>query len=150
VVDYLGTENATTNVIVLRPGHTPLFREILSAIVQTKGDERAIEESIVATIDFALTAYILTNIVDMSGFFAPGSVREKIYNFLIENKFGEWSGFLSRGLSDEEVEKFRCYERTGRPLGTNRFIVRLENVPGRMLNKQKPGPKALQKKNKNL
>ena len=64
--------------------------------------------------------------------------------------FGEWSGFLSRGLSDEEVEKFRCHERTGRPLGTNRFIARLENVLGRMLNKQKPGPKALQKKNKNL
>ncbi|OQZ01988.1 MAG: transposase [Candidatus Brocadia sp. UTAMX2] len=64
--------------------------------------------------------------------------------------FGEWSDFLSRGLSDEEVEKFRCHERTGRPLGTNRFIARLENVLGRMLNKQKPSPKALQKKNKNL
>ncbi|UJS21061.1 MAG: transposase [Candidatus Brocadia sp.] len=64
--------------------------------------------------------------------------------------FGELGDFLSRGLSDEEVEKFRCHERTGRPLGTNRFIARLENVLGRMLNKQKPGPKALQKKNKNL
>ncbi|MBV6467848.1 MAG: hypothetical protein PGMFKBFP_03220 [Anaerolineales bacterium] len=62
---------------------------------------------------------------------------------------GEWSDFLSRGLSDEEVEKFRFHERTGRPLGTNSFIARLENVLGRMLNKQKPGPKVLQK-NRNL
>ncbi len=64
--------------------------------------------------------------------------------------FGEWSDFLFRGISDEEVEKFRCHERTGRPLGTNSFIGRLEDVLRRMLNKQKPGPKALQKKNKNL
>ncbi|OQZ01863.1 MAG: hypothetical protein B6D35_02165 [Candidatus Brocadia sp. UTAMX2] len=63
---------------------------------------------------------------------------------------GEWSDFLSRGLSDEEVKEFRCHERTGRPLGTNRFITRLENILGRMLNKQKPGPKVLQKKNRNL
>ena len=60
--------------------------------------------------------------------------------------FGEWSDFLSRGLSDEEAEKFRCHERTGRPLGTDSFIAWLENVLGRMLHKQKPGTKATQKK----
>ncbi|MBM4064513.1 MAG: hypothetical protein FJ266_02560 [Planctomycetes bacterium] len=58
--------------------------------------------------------------------------------------------FLSKGLSDEEVEKFRCHERTGRPLGADSFLARLENALGRILRKQKPGPKVTQKKNKNL
>ena len=64
--------------------------------------------------------------------------------------FGKWDDFLSRGLSDDEVEKFRCHERTGRPLGTNSFLGRLENILGRILHKQKPGPKRSQKKKKNL
>jgi hypothetical protein len=42
--------------------------------------------------------------------------------------FGEWSDLLSRGLSDEEVEKFRYHERTGGPLETNRFIAKVENI----------------------
>lgn len=54
--------------------------------------------------------------------------------------------FLYRGLSEEEVERFRCHERTGRPHGTDSFIVRLENVPARILHKQKPDPKRFQKK----
>ena len=39
--------------------------------------------------------------------------------------FGKWDNFLSRGLADEEVEDFRCHERTGRPLGTDSFIARI-------------------------
>jgi putative transposase len=64
--------------------------------------------------------------------------------------FGKWDDFLSRGLSDEEVERFRCHERTGRSLGTDGFIARIENVLGRMLHKQITSPKVLQKKNRNL
>ena len=64
--------------------------------------------------------------------------------------FGKWDDFLSRGLSDEEVEKFRCHEQTGGPLGTDSFIARLGNVLGRILHKQKPGTKGSQKKNRNL
>ncbi|GAB61088.1 conserved hypothetical protein [Candidatus Jettenia caeni] len=51
--------------------------------------------------------------------------------------FGKWDDFLSRDLSDEEAKKFRCHERTGRPLGADNFIAWLENVLGRMLHKQK-------------
>lgn len=39
--------------------------------------------------------------------------------------FGKWDNFLSRGLADEEVEEFRCHERTGRPLGSDSFIFAL-------------------------
>ncbi len=64
--------------------------------------------------------------------------------------FGKWDDFLSRGLSDEEVEKFRCHERTERPLGTDSFIAWLKNVLGRILHKLNPGTKGSQKKNRNL
>ena len=46
--------------------------------------------------------------------------------------FGKWDNFISRGLTDEEVEEFRCYKRTVRPLGTVSFIDRLEKILGRI------------------
>jgi putative transposase len=35
--------------------------------------------------------------------------------------FGKWDEFLSRGLSEGEVEKARCHERAGRPLSADSF-----------------------------
>lgn len=64
--------------------------------------------------------------------------------------FGKWNNFLSRGPSDKEIEKLRCYERTGRPPSIDGFIIRLENVLGRILHKKKPGLKVLQKNNGNF
>ncbi|MCF6157312.1 MAG: hypothetical protein E3K32_01790 [wastewater metagenome] len=64
--------------------------------------------------------------------------------------FGKWDDFLSRGLSNEQTEEFRCHKRTGRPPGTDSFIARLENVLGRILPGHKPSPKGPQKKNVNL
>ena len=61
--------------------------------------------------------------------------------------FGKWDDFLSKGLSDGEVDEFRCHERTGRPLGADSSIARLETVLGRILHRQKPGTKGHQKKN---
>ena len=79
----------------------------------------------------------------------PGRLERTPVAPLLE-MFGKWDDFLSIGLSDEEVEKFRCHEQTGRPLGTDSFIARLGNVLGRILHKQKPGTKGSQKKNRNL
>lgn len=53
---------------------------------------------------------------------------------------------FSRGLSDEEAEKFQCHERTERPPDVDHFIARLENAPGRMLHEQKPGTMWFQRK----
>jgi len=64
--------------------------------------------------------------------------------------FGNWSDFLSKGLSHKEVEVFRGYEQHGKPLGTESFISRLEKGPGRILHRQKPGLKRSQKKKGNL
>jgi putative transposase len=54
---------------------------------------------------------------------------------------GDWREFLAEGLSIEEAAEFRRHERSGRPLGSERFITRLEELLGRTLHPQKPGPK---------
>jgi putative transposase len=53
----------------------------------------------------------------------------------------DWAGFLSEGLDDAERDAIRAGERTGRPLGSTRFVARLEKRLGRVLARQKPGPK---------
>lgn len=53
----------------------------------------------------------------------------------------DWGVFLRAGLSDEDHKAIRAGERIGRPLGSGRFIKRLERRLGRTLARQKPGPK---------
>jgi putative transposase len=45
-----------------------------------------------------------------------------------------------------EAESIRMHERTGRPLGNDLFIDRLELEIGKSLRKKKPGPKCPRKK----
>jgi putative transposase len=53
---------------------------------------------------------------------------------------GNWRDFLS--LSDEdELKVLKRHERTGRPLGSDFFIDRLEGELSRPLRPRKPGPK---------
>ena len=52
-----------------------------------------------------------------------------------------WKKFLSFDLQDFEMELFRKHERTGRPLGEDSFIEKMEVLLGRQLTPQKPGPK---------
>ena len=54
----------------------------------------------------------------------------------------DWREFLKEGLSEDGAEAIRRGERTGRPLGAERFIIRLEKKLDRKLKKEKPGPKA--------
>ena len=57
-----------------------------------------------------------------------------------------WRAMLRRGLEaggidDEEVAAIERHARTGRPLGDNAFVERLEAATGRSLKRRKPGPK---------
>ena len=54
-----------------------------------------------------------------------------------------WVTFLSTECSDTEREAMRRHERTGRPLGDDDFIMKLESVLGRSLRREKPGPKPI-------
>lgn len=53
----------------------------------------------------------------------------------------DWKELLLSASSDEEYENLRLHERTGRPLGSEAFLDRLEHLTSRTLKKQKPGPK---------
>ncbi len=54
---------------------------------------------------------------------------------------GNWRDFLLSGVTEEEIESIRRHENTGRPLGSDRFVRKLEEGLGRILHRQKPGRK---------
>jgi putative transposase len=54
---------------------------------------------------------------------------------------GNWRRLLTSAVREEELKVFREHERTGRVLGSEEFQQRLEKELGRVLRRQKPGPK---------
>ena len=54
---------------------------------------------------------------------------------------GNWRRLLATPLEDEQIDEFRSHGRTGRVLGSNALLTRLEKKLGRTLKRQKPGPK---------
>ena len=56
----------------------------------------------------------------------------------------DWQGFLSVDLTEGEAAVLRQHERTGRPAGGSGFVAALEALTGRLLRRQKPGPKRSQ------
>jgi len=54
---------------------------------------------------------------------------------------GDWSAFLLTSTDKRELKEFRLHERTGRPLGSEQFVNGIEELTGRVLRKQRPGPK---------
>ncbi|MBC8441221.1 MAG: transposase [Deltaproteobacteria bacterium] len=52
-----------------------------------------------------------------------------------------WRKFLSFDVQGPAIELFRKHERTGRPLGEELFIKKMESLLDRKLRPQKPGPK---------
>jgi putative transposase len=52
-----------------------------------------------------------------------------------------WRAYLTEGCPRAEVRAIEGCARTGRPLGSARFIATLEKRLGRVIAKQKPGPK---------
>ena len=54
---------------------------------------------------------------------------------------GDWRAFLAGGLDEADLAAIRKHERTGRPLGSDAFLARLERKLGRPLRRGKPGPK---------
>ncbi len=52
-----------------------------------------------------------------------------------------WRRLLNSAASEEQIKAFREHERTGRVLGDDDFQKRLEKKLGRVLRRQKPGPK---------
>ena len=56
---------------------------------------------------------------------------------------GDWKGVLLGGISEDEAEKIRHHEKTGRPLGGEGFVSKLEDALDRILKPQKSGRKRM-------
>lgn len=56
------------------------------------------------------------------------------------NMVDDWKDFL-KDVSDEEIDKFRLHERTGRPMGSDDFLKKIKNKTGRDFIPKKRGPK---------
>ena len=54
---------------------------------------------------------------------------------------GDWRLFLADAAEEEQVNEIRKHGRTGRPLGSEGFVERLETALDRTLKRGKPGPK---------
>ncbi len=53
----------------------------------------------------------------------------------------DWKACLRAGLAETDLAAIRAHISTGRPLGGDVFLTRLEDRLGRRLRKAKPGPK---------
>ena len=64
-------------------------------------------------------------------------VRVKPLLEMVDN----WKEFLTNPVTNSELEEMRHHENTGRPLGSENFIRKIERFLGRFLGFRKPGPK---------
>ena len=60
---------------------------------------------------------------------------------LLNEKISDWKDFLSLAPSEEKINMLQQHERTGRPLGNESLLTRLEKSLGRFLKPKKPGRK---------
>jgi putative transposase len=70
-------------------------------------------------------------------------VRVKPLLEMVDN----WKEFLANTVTNSELEEMRHHENTGRPLGGENFIKKIERFLGRFLGFKKPGPKPKVKAN---
>ncbi len=54
----------------------------------------------------------------------------------------DWKEFLCSTTSEQDMKMLQQHERTGRPLGSDGFLARLEKPMGRLLKPKKPGRKS--------
>ncbi len=56
-------------------------------------------------------------------------------------RVSDWRAFLAGGMDEETLAAIRGNMRTGRPLGAESWLKKMEKSLGRILRKAKPGPK---------
>jgi putative transposase len=77
---------------------------------------------------------------------AKGKADRIIVRNRIEFPPNEWRDFLREGVEDDELRRLRRHTRTGRPMGDEAFIAKVERLVGRTVRRGKPGPKGKRKK----
>lgn len=73
-------------------------------------------------------------------------VDDLITHFPLIDEIKNWRSYLS-DTNDDLIHELRKNQSTGRPVGNDEFIKKLESESGLILKKQKPGPKILENVN---
>ena len=89
------------------------------------------------------------NIVKQAVDYCWSSARAHVYGeedeLLSENPFvsgiSDWASYLEMETDDLNKKLLRTHTKTGRPLGDDEFIDKLEKLTGRNLKRKKTGPK---------
>jgi len=72
--------------------------------------------------------------------------QESKYSLMLEKGLN-WKSLLRKEEDDEAVQILLKKTRTGRPCGDDLFVERMEQLTGRVLKPQRPGPKTLDSTN---
>jgi len=56
----------------------------------------------------------------------------------------DWTAFWGTG-TDDQLTSIRLHTRTGRPLGSDTFVEKVERTVGRVIRREKPGPKPIRR-----
>ncbi len=62
-------------------------------------------------------------------------------DFYLTSEIPDWAAYLREEISESERKLFESHALTGRPLGNDKFIDKLEKLTGRSIRKERPGPK---------
>lgn len=76
-----------------------------------------------------------------AGSHVDNSMNEVLTPFYLMKKINDWRAYLAEPEDEEKLRILRRHQSTWRPLGDEVFVKGLEEVEGRVLTKQKPGPK---------
>lgn len=68
-----------------------------------------------------------------------GMAHPLLSAFPMQRSIRSWSAFLDQADKAGEIEEFQGHERTGRPLGSEDFVKRLEGLTGRVIALQPKG-----------
>ncbi|MGH8455224.1 MAG: hypothetical protein ACRESW_11780 [Nevskiales bacterium] len=60
----------------------------------------------------------------------------------LQHMVNDWPAFWASGI-DDQSDPIRLHTRTGRPLGSDAFIAKVERMTGRVLRPEKPGRKPM-------
>ncbi len=61
--------------------------------------------------------------------------------FYLQEEIKDWESYLKQDDNEDELKNLRIHGCTGRTLGQEAFLEKLEGELGRILKKNKPGPK---------
>ncbi len=70
-----------------------------------------------------------------------GKVEDLLTKFYLQEEIKDWESYLNEEDDQKELAHLRIHGCTGRPLGREAFLEELEGKLGRILKKNKPGPK---------